>query len=49
MDLKFHLEAKSETKKHINYPIIIRIGRQHFHFLALKQQVLEKVTFLRTV
>ena len=45
MDLKFHLEAKSETKKHINYPTIIRIGRQHFHFLALKQQVLRKDFF----
>ena len=49
MDLKFHLEAKSETKKHINYPTIIRVGRQHFHFLALKQQVLRKETFLGTV
>lgn len=40
IDLKFHLEVKSETKKQINYSKIIRIGKQYFHFLALKPEVL---------
>ena len=40
IDLKFRLEVKSETKKQINYSKIIRIGKLHFHFLALKPDVL---------
>ena len=36
--LKFHAEVKIETKNHIIYQAIIRTGKQHFHFLNLKQE-----------
>ena len=46
IDIKFHVEIKGETKNHISYLTTIRIWKQHFHFLALKQQVLREETFL---
>ena len=49
IEIKFHVEVKGETKNHISYITTIRICKQHFHFLALKQQVLWEKIFLEIV
>ena len=40
------MEVKGETKNYVSPLTTIRIWKQNFHFLALKQQVLPEETFL---